>query len=266
MDAAVNLAFLGTATYLVGRDIASYLPTPQKTPAKRLRGEPSAGHEMDDTCDPAALPPRVSRGPSLAPRSRAAVKACCESLLEQKYIQEVVSGVVPSASTTPRVTCLNDLGQGTSATTRVGNKILMKYLQISGQVYLPANTQSDVYRLIVVLDHECFGSVCSYVQYIQGSGSPTVYTLPSLETVGKGKRFTTLVDKVLPLNAVEEPTASPFVFRTFSITVPLNSSAYYSGNAGTISDIVRNSLCAIECTSGGRAVCEYQARLVFLDG
>lgn len=267
-EAAVNLAFLGVTSYVVGRDIYGYLPSLPKTSSKRFRGgEPTVTHEMDDTCDPAAQPPRIRHGPSLPGPTRAAVKACCESLFEQKYVEDYqASGAVPSTTVAGRVLCLNDLGQGTTATTRVGNKILMKYLQIEGMAYLPANTESDVYRLVVVLDHECFGASCTWTQYIQGASSNRVYSLPSMETVGKGKRFTTLVDKLIPLNATAVNTATPIKFCPFSLTVPLNCSTTYSGNSGTIADVVRNSLCVIEASSGGRVVAEWNSRLVFLDG
>lgn len=264
-EAAINLGFLAATTLAIGRDVYGRLPSYPTTSGKRFRGEPGATPLMDEVCDPAALPPRTSRGPSLAPAARRAVKACCESLLEAKYIQESVSGTVPSVATTPRVTCLNDLGQGTTATTRVGNKIICKGIQIEGILALPIDAASDVYRLVLVIDHECFGSACTWAQYVQGTSSNAVYSLPSMETVGKGKRFTTLVDRLIPINNTVGPTHGP-LFQSFSIKVPLNFSAMYSGNAGTISDIVRNSLCLIEGSSAGNVTSYWQAQLVFLDG
>lgn len=274
-EAAINLAFLGATTYIVGRDIYGYLPTFGTTSPirqkRRFRGDPSATQPMDDeTCDPAALPPRTSRGPRLAGPARAAVKECCESLLEAKYIQESVSGTVPSVTAVPRVTCLNDLGQGTSADTRVGNKILMKSLQVEGILYIDPGDQSDWYRMVVVMDHECYGSICTWGQYVQGTPLNRIYSLPSVETVGKGKRFTTLVDKLIPIQRPDQtnvgPPSSSLVVQSFSFKVPLSASAMYSGNAGTISDIVRNSVCFIEASGNGRVKTEWQSRLVFLDG
>lgn len=267
-EAAVNLAFLGVTSYVIGRDIYGYLPSLPKTSSKRLRGEPTVTLPMDDeTCDPATLPPRISRGPALAPAARQAVRACCESLLEQKWVEERITGVVPQATAVPRVTCLNDLSQGTSASNRVGNKILMKALQIEGIFFLSPTADSDIYRFIVVLDHECFGASCTFSQYVQGGPSQQVYSLPSMETVGKGRRFTTLMDKSMVIDRQDSPAAGgASVFRTFSVVIPLSSSASYSGNTGTISDIVRNSLCVIEASAGGRVNSEWQARLVYLDG
>lgn len=268
-EAAVNLAFLGATSYLVARDVYSWLPSlPSlpKTSGKRFRGEPTVTHEMDDTCDPAALPPRTSRGPPLPPPLRGAVKACCESLLESKYVESTASGIVPVFSSSPRVTCLNDLGQGTTASTRVGNKIINKYLQIEGFCYLPANADSDTYRIIVVIDHECYGSICQWGQYVQGTVSSAVYSLPSMETVGKGKRFTTLVDRLVPINNEVGTANGVNRYQTFSLKVPLNFSTQYSGNAGTINDIVKNSLCCIEATGNGRIGAEWIARVVYLDG
>lgn len=270
-EAAVNLAFLGATTYLVGRDIYGYLPslpTTSSSTQKRLRGEPAATVSMDDeTCDPATLPPRASRGPPLAPGLRKAVKACCETLLEAKYCQDRVTGTVPVATGVARVTCLNDLGQGNTAETRVGNKILMKELSLEGTIYLPPTLDADIYRLIVVLDHECYGSACTFAQYTQGTVSQQIYSLPSMETVGKSKRFTVLADKQIVLNRADPPGASSSsVLHTISVKIPLNCSAQYSGNAGTISDLVRNSLCVIEVSSAGRCGADWNSRLVYLDG
>lgn len=269
-EAAINLGFLAATTYIVGRDAYSYLPSSPfpKTSSKRLRGEPSVTHAMDeDTCDPATRPPRISRGPALAPSARAAVRSCCESLLEQKFSQDRVTGVVPLASGVPRVTCLNDLSQGTDASQRIGNKILMKSLQIEGQFFLAPNVDSDIYRFIVVLDHECFGASCTFSQYTQGAPSQQIVTLPSWETVGKGKRFTTLVDKSMVIQRPDAPGATAAsVLRTFSLTIPLSASAMYSGNTGTISDLVRNSLCVIEASAAARVNVEWQSRLLYLDG
>lgn len=266
-EAAVNLAFLGATSYLVGRDIYGYLPSLPKTSSKRLRGEPTVTHEMDEVCDPATYPPRISRGPSLAPAARRAVEACCEKLFEQKFVEERITGVVPAATGVPRVTCLNDLTQGTAAGERVGNKILMKALQIEGQFYLAPTVDSDLYRFIVVLDHECFGAACTFAQYTQGGPSQQIYSLPSMETVGKGRRFTTLMDKTWVINRNDTPgAAAASCFAAFSVSIPLSASAMYSGNSGTISDLVRNSLCVIEASNAARVTAEWNARVVYLDG
>lgn len=267
-EAAINLAFLGVSTYLVGRDVYGRLPAFTTSPVrpKRFRGEATATLPMDDVCDPAAVPSRPATS-RLAPQARSAVKACCESLLERKYLEEAQSGAVPAVTAVPRVTCLNDLTQGSSANNRVGNKILIKELVIEGVYYLPSASQSDLYRLIVVIDHECYGSACTWVQYTQGAAANTINALPSMETVGRDKRFSVLVDRLLPINAPSAVAAgSPIQFHTFSLRIPLNFTAHYSGNAGTISDIVKNSLCVIEGSQAGLVLNQWTARTVFLDG
>lgn len=265
---ATEALFLAAGTYAVYRDVRGYFPTPTTSPAgKRLRGqEPHATVDAmaSDTCDPGARPPRIG-GSHLSTGFRKEVKACCESLLEAKYVDSAVSGSVPTFGS-GRVTCLNDLGQGTTAQTRVGNKILNKVLKVEGLAYLPANAASDVYRLIIVIDHECFGSICNYAQYIQGGGTSDLYALPSAETVGKDKRFTVLVDKLIPLNNVVGTTDGAVHWVPFSISIPLACSTTYSGNVGTYSDIVKNSLCAIEVSKQGVCGSEWVARLTYLDG
>lgn len=266
MEAAVNLAFLGAGGYAVYRDVRSRFSSSQTSPVrpKRLRAQPTVDAMDEAVCDPAqfpAAPPRASlpRGVSRA------IKDCCESLGELKWAESTASGVVPAYSGSPRVTCLNDLGQGTTASTRTGNKIINKLLQLEGLVYIPANQGSDIYRLVIVIDSECYGSLCTFAQYVQASSS-AVYALASAETVGKGKRFTVLVDKLIPVNNVTQTSAGGCAnFLKLSIRIPLKLPTHYSGNAGTISDIVKNSLCVLECSQYAQCISEWQARLTYLD-
>lgn len=265
-EAAVNLAFLGATSYLIGRDVYGRLPSLPTTSSKRFRGgEPSATVSMDDeVCDPSARP---SRAPSShLPRSVARdVKACCESLLEQKWVDSAESGAVP-AYTSGRVSCLNDIGQGTAHNNRIGNKILMKRLQLSGYLFLPYTSATDLYRLVVVIDTECFGTLCSWGQYVSG-GTNYSYQMPSNETVGKGKRFTVLADKTIALNNDTQTTSGGCdKIVPISLDIPLFGSTHYNGNAGTYSDIVKNSLCVLEVSQLGVVVSNWTARLTYLDG
>lgn len=262
---ATEAAFLAAAGYAIYRDVRGYFPTSTTSTPKRLRASSTQPDAMaDDTCDPAAYP---SRPPSsrLSRGLARQVRACCESLGELKWIENTASGTVPAYTGAPRVTCLNDLGQGTTASTRNGNKIINKLIQLEGLVYLPANKDGDIYRLIVVVDTECFGSLCSWNQYVQGATN-AVYALPSAETVGKGKRFAVLVDRLIPLTKETVTTAGGCpMYKSFSIRIPLNLPTTYSGNVGTVSDIVKNSICVIEASYLGNAVSEWQERTTFLD-
>lgn len=265
-EAAVNLAFLGATSYLIGRDVYGRLPAFPTTSSKRFRGgEPTATTGMDDeVCDPSARP---SRAPSShLPRSLSrSVKDCCETLLERKWVDSDASGAVP-AYTSGRVNCLNDIGQGTAANNRVGNKIIMKRLQIAGYLFLPYTSATDLYRMVVVVDTECFGTLCSWGQYVSG-GTNYLYQMPSNETVGKGKRFAPLVDKTIVVNN-DSQTSSGGCDKIvpFSIDIPLFGSTHYNGSAGTYSDIVKNSLCLIEVSQLGVVVSNWTARLTYLDG
>lgn len=265
-EAAVNLAFLGVTSYLVGRDVVSYLPSLPKTSSKRFRGgEPSATTSMDDeVCDPSTLPPRPSASHLPRPVARA-VKDCCESLLEQKWSDSAVSAVVP-AYTSGRVTCLNDLGQGAAPNERIGNRILMKNLDLAGYLFLPQTAACDIYRFVVVIDTECFGNICTWGQYVSGHTN-FLYQMPSASTVGRGKRFTVLADKTVAINNYTTTgTNGCDKIIPFQLRIPLFGSAHYNASAGTISDIVKNSLCLIEVSQLGLCVSNWTARLTFLDG
>lgn len=266
---AVEAAFLGAAGYAIYRDVRGYFPSSTTSPPrpKRFRGEPSASNEMDDeTCDPGFLPPLPPRSGLSAPFHRE-VKACCESLLEAKWVDSIYSGTVSAYTGTPAVQCLNDLGQGAGASQRVGNKIVMKNLKIEGFISLPAASAVDLVRLIVVIDTNCYGAACSWAQYVQGSTN-NVIAFASAETVGKGKRFVPLMDKLITMQSSNGTGAGvgTETLRTFSVELPLRCSAAYSGVAGTVGDLVKNSICFIAVSGNGLCSISYQARLFYLDG
>lgn len=264
-EAAINLGFLAATTYVIGRDVYGRLPSLPTTSGKRFRGEPSATPMDDEVCDPAALPTR--HGSSGLPRRQArAVKACCESLLELKCSYSTASGAVPSSGAGGRVTTCNDLSQGTGVGNRVGNKIINKELVISGYINLPANKDVDIFRLIAVVDTDCFGSAPTLANYFQG-GTTSVFEIPSHETVGRNKRFAILADHMVPIsNTTTTGAGGVGVLKTFSFKIPLNCSTHYSGNAGTVSDITKNGIFILECSLNANVNVDYSARLCFLDG
>lgn len=259
-EAAINLGFLAATTYVIGRDVYGRLPSLPITSGKRLRGEPSATPMDDEVCDPSSVPSRARGLPAAAARS---VMECC---LETKCVYSTQAGTVTSAGAGGRVTCVNDLSQGTGVGNRVGNKITNKLLDISGYINLPANKDVDLYRLIVVVDTNTFGAAPTLANYMQG-GTTSVYELPSHETVGKGKRFAVVADHMVPLsNTTTTGAGGVGVLKTFSYKLPLYCSTQYSGNAGTVSDIAKNGIFIIDCSLNGNVNVDYSARLCFLDG
>lgn len=217
---------------------------------------------------PSTLSTRTKRvsARALNPRTKRAIQACCEGLLEEKVCASSRAfASVTAASAGGAVVCLNPLSQGTGVGGRVGSRTKNRWLILKGLVQLPATSTGDVYRLAVVLDHEAYGSAPTYTAVFS---DPSVYSLPNYDTAqqGMGKRFTFLADKTIALNPQSTPGAGNGVIQVpFELRLQLKFDTQYTGNAGTVADIVKNSLILIEATNGGVAQSLWYSQVVYLD-
>lgn len=206
----------------------------------------------------APLYPRTHR-PRVAPRLAKAIKECC---LAPKRISEGRTGAAVSASG-EAIVCLNDMSQGTSDATRIGDEVQFMDLKINGTVALPGTAATDVYRLTIVLDHECFGSLCTYAQVYENTAVNTLAY--SLFQWTNRDRFSVLFDHAIALCNRSTPGAGASGdIKTFNIHIPLRFKTKYSGNAGTIGDIVKNSLCLLQTSQNGVCVAQWAAHLEFM--
>lgn len=206
--------------------------------------------DADQTYEGAQAPLHPSsriRTPGV-PRSVArAVQACC---LQTRYLTDDKSSATVSAAGS--VTCLNDLSQGTSDSTRLADQVQWTDLKMLVQVGIPATAAQDTYRLTVLLDRECFGNICTVGQvFANGTSGGLCYQLFNWPN---RSRFVILFDKILSLTNRTTPGAGAVGdIHTLQLHIPLHFTTRYSGNAGTIGDIISNSLCYIEASQNGFA-------------
>lgn len=264
---AVGAASTAYQTWQTAKEFSEWFQEGHNV-VKRLKLTPDADAMPSNAKGPSTQSTRTKRASSRAlnPRAKRAIKACCESLLEEKVASSNRSfAAVTAASGGGAIQCLNALSQGTSEGNRVGARTKNRWLILKGLVQLPATSTGDVYRLAVVLDHECFGGLCTYTQVFD-TGS--VYSLPNYNNAQQGmaKRFTFLADRTIALNPQSTPGAGNGVIQVpFELRIPLKFDTQYSGNAGTIGDIVKNSLCVVEATNGGVAQSLWYAQVIYLD-
>ena len=230
---------------------------------KRARlTQPGATPRMpydEASMDPTSSSVRVKRAPGFSTRERKAVKACCEAVLEEKFLADTkANAVVPAAGV---LQCVNDMNQGTAEGARVASQVTNKYLLIRGVVTLPATATTDVFRLTVLSDHECFGTLCTVSQTLESANFLAIRNYQNRD------RFRFLFDKTFVLVNPTTPAAGASVTQqVFEMKIPLDFRTMYNGNAGTIGDVVKNSICVQEISQGGLCTSAWNSQLVYLDG
>jgi hypothetical protein len=94
------------------------------------------------------------------------------------------------------VICLNDMGQGTSVSTRAGNSILMKSIAVRGLLNTDGSQESSV-RLVLFTDQNCNGIVPSMNDLLEdGNSDDSVF---SYIDSGYGSRFNVLRSEMIHL-------------------------------------------------------------------
>lgn len=158
---------------------------------------------------------------------------------EWKFVDTTIS--TTNLNTSTAVLLLNGLAPGTSASTRVGNKVMMRSIQLNVTARVIAGTGVDqVVRWGVVLDRQANGAAPTYVGIMSTNN---VWGFRNLEN---RKRFKLLIDKQHLLNATAEPGSGRHykIYMKFRRPIIVE---FNNGVAGTIADIISNSLYLYGC-------------------
>ena len=160
--------------------------------------------------------------------------------IERKNIDDS-SAKWASTSAGWSINCLNDVAQGTTAITRIGRKILMKSVLVQG---LATNTGNSA-RVLIVYDRQPNGALPAATDVL------TSNTIMAAQNLDNRDRFLILAD-IMPYDQVENisnPSAnSGFGYKRY---IKCNLETIYSGNAGTIADIMSGSLIMMtNCNAG----------------
>ena len=161
--------------------------------------------------------------------------------IERKNIDDS-SAKWASTSAGWSINCLNDVAQGTTAITRIGRKILMKSILVQG--ILATNTGNNA-RVLIVYDRQPNGALPAATDVL------TSNTIMAVQNLDNRDRFLILAD-IMPYDQVENisnPSAnSGFGYKRY---IKCNLETIYSGNAGTIADIMSGSLIMMtNCNAG----------------
>lgn len=134
------------------------------------------------------------------------------------------------------VQLLNGLVPGNGASQRIGQNIAIRSIEFRLLSYVTAGTGIDqVHRYAIVVDRQCNATAMTGASYLN---SATIYGMRLLEN---RKRYKTVMDKARYLNATAEPNSAFYYHKYIKFRRPITTE-YNTGNAGTVADIVSNSL------------------------
>lgn len=233
------------------------MPPPRsRAPSSRKRSH--VGGEEEEYLG-AHAPLRVpAHAPSGLPRGLAQkIRRCC--LQQKASFTSQANTQIPNSGLA--VVCLNDMSQGTADGDRIANEILNVKLIIRGYCSIAGTVTLDAYRLMVMLDRECYGNLCTYAQVLEAVNYLSPFNFEAKE------RFVPLFDHSFAMiNRSTPATISSGDLKLFDIVIPLRFRTTYTGDAGTISDIVKNSLCLMQISIAGNVYATWNAELVYESG
>jgi len=142
--------------------------------------------------------------------------------------------VAVAANTTGAITLLNGLVPGVGFSQRIGRKIKMMKLELNVTNRVEPTTGIDqTQRCLVVLDRQADGTAPAITDILHA------VTVDALTNFGNSSRFRVLLDKRLALSASAEANS----IRVWNQFLMVNQPTWYNtGTAGTVADIVSNSL------------------------
>lgn len=154
------------------------------------------------------------------------------SSTELKNIDVVTSSLIPLAGTGV-VTLLNGVAQGTTATTRLGRRIVMRSLLVKFEISMAAtSTGASPIRILIVYDAQTNATAPVATDVL------TLDQLNSPMNLSNSRRFKTLCDIEIPCIGTGGPQAS-LVTRYVKLNM---NTEFNTGSAGTVGDIQSGSV------------------------
>jgi len=152
---------------------------------------------------------------------------------EVKYIDTADAYAV---NTTGTLTLINGLTLGNTSTTRIGQKVTLKSLEVKYRLAVTATTGLDqTHRLLFVLDRQCNGAALTLAEILVPTNTE------GLRNLANPRRFKFIIDQRYDLSAATESGSTKTGKIFFQFKKPLVIE-YNAGNAGTIADISSGSI------------------------
>ncbi len=159
----------------------------------------------------------------------------------EKKVVYAYSGFAAPSSVGVHVHVINGLQQGTTESSRIGDQVIFKHLNMN--VYFESQGVT-LFRAIILKDTQNNGSTSpppsSDIFNHSTSNNDKIVSTFNFDIVGNDKRYRILYDSGPKL--LEAGTGNSNERRMFMIKkrIPLNNRVIYSSNLGTAADIVDN--------------------------
>lgn len=137
---------------------------------------------------------------------------------------------------------LNLIPAGTSESSRIGRKVVLRKISMRLRLTMPSNTgiglSTDIIRIMIMLDKQANGA--------NPSGILTADTWDAFNELANKNRFRTLLEKTVALNATAAAWNGSAVVvgevsRAFNFNVDVNIPVEFNGTTGVISEIRSNN-------------------------
>ena len=153
---------------------------------------------------------------------------------EWKYLDTTIN---TACDTTGSMTLVNGLQPGTGASQRIGMKVMLRSMELSLVNSVPPVTGTDQnHRFLVLLDRQCNGAAPTALTDFLTPGNYL-----GMRSLVNRRRFKIILDKRCSLNASGEPGSDRLWKFYIKFRRPIIVE-FNAGVAGTIADIVTNSL------------------------
>ena len=201
--------------------------------------------------------------------------------LERKYIDSFRTGIDLGSTVggseidDTTMLCLNGIDQGNSPTTRIGNKITLKSVEIRGICYLDTlQDQADapdgiVVRIALVLDKQTNGAQLNAEDVYKDLAGTDILSLRNIEYIERFKVLKEWVMHIKYMSSHDDGTntgSHAGATEYFKCYLKLNQPVRYTTTGATVSSIMDNSLHLIAIASGADGNIDWHSRVKFVDG
>ncbi len=154
------------------------------------------------------------------------------------YHDVAAAGYNPN--TTGTIVHINAIPQGAGVNDRVGKKVLMRSLQIRGEVHAPtAFSVNAMWTILIVLDKRPCGALPAITDIVDSTSS---FSFNNDDNAGRFQILRRL-DGIMQLQSATGSVSEPVLIHTY---IPLNKGVVYkSGTTGIIAQVEEGALYAV---------------------
>lgn len=173
--------------------------------------------------------------PPVAKPVKKYVKKCMARLLDDKWQDTTLTFTDIATAGVIGAGYFGTIQLGTGDTSRIGNNVRVQRMRITGQF---SDAASGNYRMLILLDRQCNGAAATAADVLGTTAVNGAFNHNTVIGWG-GSRFLVLKDIKGSVN-LQQSGANKFdrMFWQYNRDVIVR----YSGNAGTVSDVVSNNL------------------------